>query len=63
MRRIVDERWPVKYPPYMSEEAKDLLARLLERKPARRIGMLQGRAADIKSHPWFEVRGAGCADR
>ena len=22
MRRIVDERWPIKYPPYMSDEAR-----------------------------------------
>jgi cGMP-dependent protein kinase 2 len=55
MRRIVDERWPVKYPPYTSPAANDLIQRLLERKPAKRIGMLQGRAADIKGHPWFEV--------
>ncbi|GBF90110.1 cyclic nucleotide dependent kinase [Raphidocelis subcapitata] len=53
MRRIVDERWPVKYPPYMSPAGKDLIMRLLERKPAKRIGMLQGRAADIKNHKWF----------
>ncbi|WIA37000.1 hypothetical protein OEZ86_008237 [Tetradesmus obliquus] len=53
MRRIVDDRWPVKYPPYMSPAAKDLIMRLLERKPAKRIGMLQGRTADIKSHKWF----------
>lgn len=58
MRRIVDDRWPVKYPPYMSPAAKDLIMRLLERKPAKRIGMLQGRAADIKQHKWFEVRGS-----
>jgi serine/threonine protein kinase len=55
MRRIVDDRWPVKYPPYMSPAAKDLIMRLLERKPAKRIGMLQGRTADIKSHKWFAV--------
>eukprot|EP00879_Flechtneria_rotunda_P001141 GHRR01001285.1.p1 GENE.GHRR01001285.1~~GHRR01001285.1.p1 ORF type:complete len:510 (+),score=163.14 GHRR01001285.1:1034-2563(+) len=54
MRRIVDDRWPVKYPPYMSPAAKDLIMRLLERKPAKRIGMLQGRVADIKIHKWFE---------
>jgi cGMP-dependent protein kinase 2 len=57
MRRIVDDRWPVKYPPYMSAAAKDLIMRLLERKPAKRIGMLQGRTADIKSHKWFAVSG------
>lgn len=53
MRRIVDDRWIVKYPPYMSANGKDLIMRLLERKPAKRLGMLQGRAGDIKSHPWF----------
>jgi cGMP-dependent protein kinase 2 len=26
----------------------------LERKPARRIGMLNGRALDIKKHRWFD---------
>lgn len=54
MRRIVNERWPVRYPPYMSDAAKDLLSRLLERKPIKRIGCQQGRAADIKKHPWFK---------
>ncbi len=53
MRRIVDENWPVKYPPYLSPEAKDLIGRLLERKPGKRLGMLSGRARDIKSHKWF----------
>ena len=33
---------------------QDLVARLLERKPARRLGMLNGRANDIKKHKWFE---------
>ncbi|PNW74512.1 hypothetical protein CHLRE_12g493250v5 [Chlamydomonas reinhardtii] len=53
MRRIVDDRWPIKYPPYMSDEARDLISHLLERKPVKRIGMLQGKARDIKMHPWF----------
>jgi cGMP-dependent protein kinase 2 len=33
--------------------AQDLISRLLERKPARRIGMLSGKAGDIKKHKWF----------
>ena len=33
---------------------QDLIGRLLERKPARRLGMLIGRANDIKKHKWFE---------
>jgi cGMP-dependent protein kinase 2 len=34
---------------------QDLIARLLERKPAKRLGMLNGRAQDIKNHKWFET--------
>uniref|UniRef100_A0A7S3R8L1 cGMP-dependent protein kinase n=1 Tax=Dunaliella tertiolecta TaxID=3047 RepID=A0A7S3R8L1_DUNTE len=54
MRRIVDENYQIKYPPYLSPQAKDLIARLLERKPAKRIGMLNGRAHDVMNHKWFE---------
>ncbi|KAL6746691.1 kinase-like domain-containing protein [Haematococcus lacustris] len=54
MRRIVDENYQIKYPPYLSPQAKDLISRLLERKPAKRLGMLNGRANDIKQHKWFE---------
>jgi cGMP-dependent protein kinase 2 len=28
--------------------------RLLERKPAKRLGMLAGKAADVKNHKWFD---------
>jgi cGMP-dependent protein kinase 2 len=63
MRRIVDDRWPVKYPPYMSAAGRDLIMRLLERKPAKRIGMLQGRANDIKQHEWFRVSAQGLGAR
>lgn len=31
-----------------------MIGRLLERRPARRLGMLIGRASDIKRHRWFE---------
>lgn len=54
MRRIVDENWQIKYPPYLSPAAKDLIAKLLERKPAKRLGMLSGKAVDVKRHKWFE---------
>eukprot|EP00210_Caulerpa_lentillifera_P004593 g4383.t1 len=54
MRRIVDDSWNIQYPPYLSSSAKDLIARLLERRPARRLGMLIGRASDVKRHKWFE---------
>ena len=35
--------------------AQDLIARLLERKPARRLGMLACKAADVKRHKWFDA--------
>eukprot|EP00798_Chlamydomonas_sp_ICE-L_P009762 gene9762-7637_t len=38
----------------MSDAARDLISRLLERKPVKRIGMLKGQAADVKNHPWFK---------
>eukprot|EP00884_Botryococcus_braunii_P009729 jgi/Botrbrau1/18758/Bobra.0386s0081.1 len=54
MRRIVDDNWSIRYPPYLSAPAKDLIARLLERKPGRRLGMLAGKANDVKRHRWFD---------
>lgn len=53
MRRIVDDKFRIVFPPYVSPAARDLILRLLERKPARRLGMLAGRANDIKNHRWF----------
>ena len=44
MRRIVDDNFAVKFPPYLSPAGKDFVLRLLERKPTKRLGMLQVRA-------------------
>ena len=41
MRRIVDDNFAIKFPPYLSPAAKDFVLRLLERKPTKRLGMLQ----------------------
>ena len=57
MRRIVDESWAVRYPPYVSPLAKDLLSRLLQRQPARRLGCGPLGAAEVKAHPWFSEVG------
>ena len=38
----------------MSEEAKDIVSKLCEVDPAKRLGNLRGRAADVKAHPWFK---------
>ena len=54
MKRIIDPLWKVSYPFYMTPDATDLVSRLLERRPAKRIGNLLGRASDIKQHPWFD---------
>lgn len=43
MRRIVDDAFAIKFPPYLSAAAKDFVLRLLERKPTKRLGMLQVR--------------------
>ena len=45
MRRIVDDTWQITYPPYVSSTAKDLISKLLERRPARRIGELSVQAS------------------
>lgn len=45
MRRIVDDTWQITYPPYISSTAKDLISKLLERRPARRIGELSVHAS------------------
>eukprot|EP01026_Neomeris_dumetosa_P002974 TRINITY_DN10811_c0_g1_i1.p1 TRINITY_DN10811_c0_g1~~TRINITY_DN10811_c0_g1_i1.p1 ORF type:complete len:267 (+),score=42.19 TRINITY_DN10811_c0_g1_i1:144-944(+) len=54
MKRIVDDNWSITYPEYMSFQAKDLLSKLLERRPRKRLGVLAGKANDIKNHKWFE---------
>jgi cGMP-dependent protein kinase 2 len=54
MKRIVDQKWNVTYPWYMSAEAEDLISHLLERRPAKRLGNLANKANDIKRHSWFQ---------
>lgn len=41
------------FPKYLSAEAKDLLGRLLERDPTRRLGTGPDDANEIKRHPFF----------
>lgn len=43
----------VKYPPYMHEDAQDLLSRLITADLTKRLGNLHGGAEDVKNHPWF----------
>lgn len=40
--------------PFLSEAAKDLCRKLLEKDPAKRLGSGPRDALDIKEHPWFD---------
>ena len=42
------------YPNYMSPCVKDLLERLLQKDPVKRIGTGPDDAKEIKAHPWFK---------
>lgn len=44
----------VKYPIHFSSEAIDLISRLLEPNPSKRLGCTAGGAEAIKTHPWFK---------
>eukprot|EP00301_Raphidiophrys_heterophryoidea_P026679 c9267_g1_i1.p1 GENE.c9267_g1_i1~~c9267_g1_i1.p1 ORF type:complete len:447 (-),score=86.73 c9267_g1_i1:430-1770(-) len=44
----------INFPATVNKHAKDLLERLLNPKPAYRIGNLKGGVEDIKTHPWFK---------
>lgn len=44
---------PVTYPDFVSDAARDLIGGLLQKKEAKRIGVLNGGAAVIKQHPFF----------
>ena len=44
---------PPEIPENLSEEAQDLLAKLLRKNPLRRLGNGKHDAKEIKRHPWF----------
>lgn len=39
--------------PYFSDDASNLLLRLLERNPTKRIGCNEQDADELRQHPWF----------
>lgn len=43
--------WQVRFPPYLTDEARALLTKLLKRNPAARLGI--NGAAEIKAHIFF----------
>lgn len=50
--RIVEGK--IKYPSAMSPDAKDIVAKLCDVNPGKRLGNLNGGAKDVKAHPWFK---------
>lgn len=52
MLRDITEK-PIPMKPYFSQEATDLLQKLLERDPSKRIGC-NNDADDLKAHPFFK---------
>jgi len=42
------------FPDTLSQEAKDLIKKLLEKKPFRRLGCPPGGVQDVKDHSWFK---------
>jgi protein-serine/threonine kinase len=49
------EKAPLKTPNFLSENAKDLINKLLERNPLKRLGSGQKDAEEIKTHSFFQT--------
>lgn len=45
---------PLRFPSSFDAQAKDLITQLLERNPAKRLGVQAGGIDEIKAHPWFK---------
>jgi len=45
--------YALKYPPYLSPNARSLLDGLFQKEPSKRLGSGSGGAEEIKAHPWF----------
>jgi protein kinase A len=46
-------RGKVKYPPYIHQDAQDLLSKLITSDLSKRLGNLHGGSMDVMNHPWF----------
>jgi serine/threonine protein kinase len=56
-REVLFERikfQPLKYPPHLSPNCRNLLENLFQKKPEKRLGF-KGGATEIKSHPFFAM--------
>ena len=52
-KRILQD--PLKFKDHMGAEIRDLLSKLLDRNPERRLGSSVRDCEDIKIHPWFKT--------
>lgn len=43
----------LKYPPYISHQCQDLLCKLFNKDPNKRLGGSEKDASEIMEHPWF----------
>ena len=46
-------RGKVKYPPYIHQDAQNLLERLITNDLSKRLGNLLGGSKDVMNHAWF----------
>ena len=55
-QKLLDNIWlkDLTFPDTVSKDAKDLLTKLLERNPSRRLGVGDNGADDIKKHKFFK---------
>jgi len=44
----------IQYPTHLSKESIDLISKLCNLKPTKRLGVIAGGTSLIKSHPWFK---------
>merc|ERR1712176_1151306 len=51
-RKIIQGKF--KFPRYLSAESKDLISKFLKPKSTKRLGVIKGGAALIRTHPWFK---------
>ena len=43
----------INFPSHFSKEAVSIIKKLLQHKPTKRLGVVNGGASEIKRHPWF----------
>lgn len=52
-QKISSKDFIVAFPNYFPKDVVNLVKRLLQRKPTKRLGVVKGGAAVVKAHPWF----------